>query len=265
MKFTYLTLLIVSFTAAIFAKPPVYDTLIYTHYLHETKYNVGTCDKCHENIKTSKRARDDNYADDQSCHTSGCHDIKNQDSCFVCHTNAEAMTPPKPKREIKNNHKLHEKNKIDCKVCHTYIDKHSYFTRKEMPKMVVCIDCHTKEKLNNDCEYCHTDITITMSHEGESKGWHGDLYNHSEQSCTWCHANSHCNNCHQGVASWEAHPINYRYTHKFDVFSSENNCVSCHTNSYSCDECHKKSWGKRSDHEKFVKTRTSCKACHISK
>jgi hypothetical protein len=138
-----------------------------------------------------------------------------------------------------------------------------------MPKMVVCIDCHTKEKLNNDCEYCHSDITITMSHEGESRGWHGDLYNHSQQSCNWCHTNSHCNNCHQGLASWEAHPINYRYTHKFDAFSSEDNCVSCHKNSYSCDQCHMRSWGKRKEnlgkHEKYVKDNTSCKACHISR
>ncbi len=264
-NYLYIPLFSILFVFTIYAKKTVYDTLIYTHDTHEKEYKVGNCEVCHENIKTSKRARDDNYADDQSCHTSGCHDIKDQDSCFVCHTNAEAETPPKPKHEIKNNHKIHSKNNIECKVCHTTFNEHTYFTRKEIPKMTICIDCHKKERINNDCEYCHTDITITMSHERESKDWHGQLFNQFPSSCDLCHTNSYCSKCHQGLVSQDVHPSNYLHTHKFDVFSSRSNCLTCHSSSYSCDECHKKSWGKTIDHKNILNTNTSCKSCHRSK
>ncbi len=262
MKFRNVILTFLSFTVAISAKNAVYDTIIYTHHAHEMEYEVGSCDVCHENIKKSKKARDDNYADDQSCHTSGCHDIKNQDSCFVCHTNADAPTPLKPKREVKSNHKIHNENEIECKVCHTYIGKHNYFTRKEIPSMAVCIDCHTKEKINNDCEHCHTDPTITMSHDGETVYGHGELYTQSQQVCDRCHTNSHCSGCHQGLLSRDVHPGNYLHTHKFDAFSSGNNCISCHRSSASCDGCHSRSWGRITDHKKIVKEQTSCKTCH---
>lgn len=100
------TLLLLSIASAAFGKQS-WDTLIYTHDRHEQKYKVGNCDVCHVSILKSKKARDDNYADDQSCNKTGCHDIKNQDSCFTCHTNSSAKSPLKSRREIKFSHKKH--------------------------------------------------------------------------------------------------------------------------------------------------------------
>lgn len=261
-------LFICGFTGLSSAKKVVYDTLIYTHETHRTKYDVGDCDVCHTNIAKSKRARDDNYADDQSCATEGCHDIKNQDSCFVCHTNADAPSPIKPKREIIHSHKAHAEQGIECKDCHDYIDKKYYYTRKEMVKMEVCIDCHKQEKVSTDCEQCHTSLPIVISHDGETQAGHGYLYEFSSESCNRCHSNSHCSTCHQGLVSQDVHPGNYRYTHKFDVFSSRTNCLSCHTSRNSCDGCHEKSWksfefeGNIITHKQIIKENTSCKSCH---
>jgi len=242
-----------------------YDTLIYTHSRHELIYNVGKCDACHTNIMKSTKARDDNYTDQQLCNKTGCHDIKNQDSCFVCHTNPNGKTPLKPKREIKFNHKVHINDSIDCKTCHGYIDKTYYFDRKDMPIMSACVDCHEKDGARNDCEYCHTDPAIIMSHGMDDREGHGDLYKQAPQSCETCHINNFCDKCHQGTITEDVHPHNYLYIHQFDALGPANKCFVCHDAHQSCDACHQRSWGKVLNHQNLINGTQSCTTCHKGK
>jgi len=347
IRFAILLIALGAFAAAVNGKT-AFDTLIYTHYAHETRYNVGNCDACHVSIVKSNKSRDDNYASQQqACDRIGCHDIKNHDSCFVCHTNANAKSPVKPKREIRFNHKIHLKFIIDkrsaqqptgsksellppataqdkaqaiydliekedpakaretfladrsmlkknldpeafkalssavqslgsnprpkaflgsdCKVCHGYIDKMSYFTRQDMPPMGQCIECHKKEKIQENCDFCHTDRTITRSHGMEGEGGHGDLYYKAPRSCETCHESNHCDKCHKGQTSAEVHPYNYLHLHQFDVFSGQTKCEVCHDIHQSCDGCHMKSWGKIVDHRNAINGTQSCKSCHRGK
>ncbi len=274
----FLLLLFVATIAASLEAKTAFDTLIYTHHAHETRYKAGNCDVCHVSIVKSDKARDDNYASQKACAAIGCHDIKNHDSCFVCHTNANAATPPKPKREILFSHKIHMKlngNKgqaagqafsgTDCKLCHACIDSMSYFTRKGMPPMDQCISCHKNRNVDVDCSFCHTDRTIVRSHRMEGAVGHGDLYYKAPRSCERCHENNHCDKCHKGQTAVDVHPRNYLYLHQFDVFSGRIECEACHDLHQSCDGCHVKSWGRIVDHRSAINGTQSCKSCHRGK
>lgn len=362
MKLSLAVMLMLSLVPAASGKT-VWDTLVYTHGMHETKYKVGNCDVCHVNILKSKKARDDNYADDQSCAKSGCHDIKTQDSCYVCHTNSSAKSPKKPRREIKFSHKQHaalppfpyagtvpergsakttsaktgrkaaiaeadsklmniyelfskgdtlgarelfsanrsllkkyssrdsyksvqemiswksatkpatgnsgqpqkQSLGIDCRICHSYIDSTFYYTRKEMPLMAVCLDCHENERASINCSYCHTDPSIILSHSAGSRGDHGPLSAQSPRSCETCHDNNYCGKCHSGQIAEHVHPANYLYLHSYDAFSGSMQCETCHDTRQSCDGCHQRSWGRIVDHRNMISGTTSCKSCHRSK
>jgi hypothetical protein len=264
MKRLTISFLVIFMAVGINAKSAP-DTLIFTHEAHMNKYKIGKCEACHVNILKSTKARDDNYADQQLCNKTGCHDIKNQDSCYVCHTSPNGKTPIKPKREIKFNHKVHIKKNIDCKVCHGYIEKMAYFERTDMPLMSVCMECHEKEQAGVSCELCHTDPWIVMSHGMDDRQGHGELYNRAPHACETCHLNNFCDKCHQAKIPDDVHPRNYLYVHQFDAIGTQDHCYACHDPQQFCDGCHKRTWGTIVDHQTAIRGTRSCSACHTGK
>ncbi|MFC1585395.1 cytochrome c3 family protein [Fibrobacterota bacterium] len=242
------------------SNPP--DTLIYTHLTHEKKYNVGKCETCHENILNSRRARDDNFADDMSCNVAGCHDIKDQATCHVCHTNAKGMSPVKPQREVVHSHKVHAKEGVECRECHKDIYDRTHFTREAIPDMLDCFPCHQEKRVSNKCDHCHSDPELALSH---GIGWnkeHGEVAGRDQEFCGQCHTRYHCDRCHQGLEPLTVHGGNFLHLHQFDVFEDQTQCFTCHGGARYCNDCHSRSWGRLTDHIEHVRTSGSCKECH---
>lgn len=239
------------------------DSIIYTHKKHADKYKVGDCETCHRNITKSKRSALDHYSFQEGCSGIGCHNVKNQDSCSVCHTNVKGRTPAKPFREVVFSHKGHFDEKIECLTCHAEIDTQRIFDRTRLPSMMICLNCHSKKGKTMKCNSCHTDLGLANSHSVNWETEHGKDFRENRQKCQVCHSPSHCDRCHSGKNLPFIHPANYEYTHGSDVLGGGGDCRTCHSNTAFCDRCHRAKWGREAGkHSGYVRGSKSCKECH---
>ncbi len=239
------------------------DKIIYSHKAHEDKYKVGNCETCHRKITTSRRAAFDHYSFQEGCAGVGCHNIKDKDSCSVCHTNVQGTTPPKPVREVEFSHKSHFDKKIECRVCHAEIDTQKIFDRTHIPGMMGCLHCHDKKHETMNCNACHTDANLANSHGLDWKQEHGETARENPRKCNVCHAESYCDRCHSGKDFQAVHPANYEFTHGSDVLGTGRDCQTCHDKTLFCDRCHQTKWGREpGKHHDYIKGSKSCTDCH---
>jgi len=242
---------------------PGKDKIIYTHLAHAQKYKVGACETCHRKITTSTRASFDHYSFQEGCAGVGCHNIKDKDSCSVCHTNVQGRTPPKPVREVEYSHKQHLDQKIKCTVCHTGLDTQRVFDRTGIPSMMICLHCHDKEQKTMSCAACHTDPELANTHGPDWKEEHGQNARDNADRCMVCHAASHCAACHIGKDFQAVHPANYEFIHGADVLGKGQDCQTCHNKTQFCDRCHRDKWGREpGKHHDYIKGSKSCTDCH---
>jgi hypothetical protein len=239
------------------------DKIIYTHKAHTEKYNVGNCDTCHRNITKSKRAALDHYSFQEGCSGTGCHNVQDKDSCFLCHTNVKGRTPPKPVREVEFSHQGHYEQKIKCRVCHAEVDTQRIFDRTRVPNMMICLNCHDEKHKTISCKACHTNINLANSHIMDWKEEHGRQARDNPQKCRICHASSHCDRCHFGHNKEKIHPANYEYVHGSDVLGNGGTCLVCHSKTSFCDRCHEVKWGRiKGNHKLYIQGSKSCEDCH---
>lgn len=239
------------------------DRIRYTHKAHEDKYKVGKCETCHRKITASRRAAFDHYSFQEGCAGAGCHNIKDKDSCAVCHTNVQGRTPAKPAREVEFSHKSHIDKKIECRVCHAEIDTQRIFDRTRIPGMMGCLHCHDRERKTMDCASCHTAPDLANSHGLDWSRDHGQTCRENPQQCEVCHAAGYCDRCHGGGNFQAVHPANYERFHGGDALGNGGDCQVCHDKTRFCDRCHRQKWGREPGrHQDYIKGSRTCTDCH---
>lgn len=252
-----------------------HDKLIkFSHKFH-VKESMVECTVCHYKAPSSTLSGDDLTGDHESCKT--CHEEVLENNCNYCHVNPDDIRPiPNPERHLIFSHERHAAKSIECVSCHSGLEEALYASPANMPLMELCVDCHGKKQISNDCNACHTDLLkmIPKGHlEGEFRKDHKRQarIGGTDAGCSSCHEESYCQNCHAGIGLQkfgsggdylpdpapriqlkdspkesklqQVHDMNYRYTHAADARSRRLDCNSCHEQSAFCAECHQAGGG----------------------
>jgi c(7)-type cytochrome triheme protein len=151
------------------------------------------------------------------------------------------FAPARKNPTIVFNHSKHLNFGLDCTMCHgeDLANQHP-----EMPKMMVCADCHDGADPSAEafaCTQCHTDkeFKIVRTRDAEKKKWDdiSSKFNHNVHvkratDCTVCHS--------EIMNSTKSEDNNY---------PKRANCGTCHDvsseNGYNwiqCTQCHDGTW-----------------------
>ena len=213
--------------------------IIFDHQLHVTEMEVE-CDACHPDIESSALANDKNLPTMENCED--CHDIDDDENCGMCHKDPDdpldLFNPPRP---INFNHQVHLSGGTNCTYCHGSVATTDILTESSMPKMALCMNCHTGRKASSECAVCHgSRLTLTDLHPPDWRHQHGPIASFERDYCLSCHQKeSYCVACHQGDnLTRQTHALNYAYTHGLDARSKESRCATCHDTRSFCNDCH---------------------------
>ena len=183
------------------------------------------------------------------------------------------MNVPFP--NIKFNHQLHASRGISCETCHAKVAKEALATEADLPRMAVCLECHTgaKPQPTARCGACHLTLpdgrlkvnlaiggaiataqTGRLVPSGSLRGFDahtpGFRTDHKAAGrdmsyCLNCHRQSECLDCHNGVVRpLDIHPSDYVTLHGADARRNTPDCSSCHRNQTFCIGCHQRA-GRR--------------------
>lgn len=238
----------------------------------------ATCATCHEAAAKSRSSLDNLLPTEAAC--DGCHAIdRNQPNktvppgrgpaaCVTCHPAYDASSRHVPRvripvPNIKFSHKAHIDREIECKVCHGDFVKErvGLATRKQLPKMGLCLQCHNGRKAKKTCTTCHiTDAggymktafaTGKLKPSGTLRGAGHDMLfrtNHKAAArndskyCATCHRKRFCVDCHNGVIKpMDFHPNDYITLHVIDARRNTPDCSACHRTQSFCVQCHSRS------------------------
>ena len=188
--------------------------------------------------------------------------------CSQCHSTNRDFTPS---GDLIIPHQKHAAKKVQCVECHagvahgnivernlTIEDNYqiwtSAFGEKQMsrdftePKMNTCLKCHIERNITQECQACHTSISIPPDHK--VKNWsssHGLTARLDIDYCNKCHSysvgtssimgqdkiasyargNVFCYDCHQQRPS--GHYDYWKMTHKNGIKNKDvSNCLVCH-------------------------------------
>ena len=213
-------------------------------------------------------------------------------ACQECHSGNRKYSPSS---DTVIPHGKHEAKGISCVSCHAGIahgrivergitatvavdDWNESLASLQMdfqystPRMSVCLDCHGKRKVSENCSICHSRQSIPTTHK--SDGWerqHGSAAEKDYKPCNLCHSytfnqsldlstlsvqnyiknNTFCFNCHLQKPSTHKNP-SFRQTHgNLAKTRGLENCFSCHDinknapnsnrgpiNKVYCNKCH---------------------------
>ena len=245
--------------------------LKFSHTFHVKEQGIA-CEDCHVTAKASKLSSDNLLGDHASCQS--CHDEQISSNCTFCHTSQEGIVPiATPERELIFSHEAHTATlNINCESCHQGLGEVKYASKENMPSMVSCVTCHSKEQKSTQCESCHrnfTSLTPTDHLVGDYRKEHKNLTRVGmiDVSCATCHTSENfCQDCHTGtelsgygfkrnlvtepspktsvrdtpkkLRLQQVHTLNYRFTHGIDAKSKLLDCSSCHEQQTFCADCH---------------------------
>lgn len=253
----------------------IYDNsklIKFDHKLHVK--DAGTkCEDCHTTATTSVSSKDNLNPKEATCAT--CHDVKDEKNCNFCHINSNYKKLKSTDRELNFSHKTHiENEKKQCLDCHTGLDKVKYSKESAagFPKMETCYTCHNNQKAANNCEACHTNLTVKKPNDHSKPNFlnehkFADLTS-SKNNCMMCHSDNFCQVCHsantfkgnntkdnffvpyytkEGATRIDraalqklstVHDMNFRFTHGLDANQKSFECKTCHDPVNFCSSCH---------------------------
>lgn len=195
------------------------------------------------------------------------HSIDDE-ACTQCHSTNRGITPS---GDLIIPHDKHAAKKVKCVECHSGVahgnivarkmtDDGNYqvwnqeYGQKQMsgtfaePKMNACLTCHIKRNVTQNCEACHTTISIPPDHK--VKEWdttHGRKAKGDLEYCNKCHSysvgakdvpvkdavaryargNAFCYKCHQTRPP--GHLKDWNIVHKNGAKNSDvSGCLVCH-------------------------------------
>ncbi len=250
--------------------------LRFDHKLHVGELEAD-CDDCHDAAGESRSSLDQLLPSEEPCRD--CHAIDRKQPnkavkkggaparCDACHPGytpgAQIQRLRIPTPNLKFDHKAHLDNGISCAKCHGdfVAENVGLATRDQLPKMQLCLDCHSKKRELRQCTTCHLaefgDRMKTRFPEGElspSGSLRGDRHDmgfraghrFAAQSdpdyCENCHKKSFCTDCHNGVVKpMDLHVGDYVTLHPLDARRDQTKCSSCHRLQTFCTSCHARS------------------------
>lgn len=242
----------------------------FNHSLH-VKDNGMQCKDCHANALTSVKATDNLNPLMANCES--CHDIKDQKSCNLCHYQNTYKKLVPAGRNLIFPHKYHLAEGKQCTDCHSGLDKVKYASESPVayPPMESCMNCHDKKTATNNCEACHTNLTLLTPKNHLNSNFLNEHKISSESgnnNCMMCHSDNFCQACHtvskykgenttkdfyapyytkeSGVRTdrsalqklTNVHTLNYQYTHGLDANQRSFECKTCHDPVEFCSSCH---------------------------
>jgi hypothetical protein len=226
-----------------------------------------------------------------------CHDVKDKESCDLCHTNEKSQSGWAKKQRATNFlHSGHKDEIADCTVCHG--DKAKLDDKPHKAgNHESCGICHQAEDIDGlKCAKCHRDFWFAgqnkmskYSHKDNFLKEHGEYATRSAKTCTQCHRESYCSDCHskksglkpsikypESVGRNLIHRGDWMTLHRIEAKTDESSCLKCHARK-DCSSCHTRSgvsgrsedplkrhpsgWVK--DHgDEARKNILSCASCH---
>lgn len=155
------------------------------------------------------------------------------DACRSCHVDLRTVSPS---GDLKIPHRAHVVVlRVPCVKCHAYLVHKTNPEGTHTPRMATCLTCHDGQQAANQCNACHANKAIPVSHRSPS--W---LVQHplmqAKIDCARCHAwtDHWCVQCHsQRPAS---HVANWRVIHGQAV-KANRDCEACHQAAF-CAKCH---------------------------
>ncbi len=190
------------------------------------------------------------------------------DVCNKCHSSRREITPS---GDLIVPHNKHAAKNVLCMNCHSGVGHGNIAARKVTetvaakmwtpefgaqqmspeftePKMNVCLECHIKREVTQECQACHTSISLPSDHK--EKGWgttHGKKARADLAYCNKCHSysldakdvpvkdqvaryargNVFCYDCHQNRPI--GHGKEWKMVHKQNITNRDvSGCVVCH-------------------------------------
>lgn len=188
--------------------------------------------------------------------------------CLKCHSTGRLVTPPEG---LNISHSVHLTKGIDCVDCHKsiahaqvrlkYVEKANGFTKEDAKKMYVfgnrvpmstCLKCHNGTKAPNNCNTCHKDKQMPISHDvPDWKTNHGNPALFDLKNCNFCHqfdvekqqtakirngnyqslqryarGMNFCNDCHKQRP--DKHTAIFSVTHNKNAKANKEFCLVCH-------------------------------------
>lgn len=188
--------------------------------------------------------------------------------CTKCHSGKREITPS---GDLIVPHNIHSDKEVLCMDCHSGVGHGNIASRKVTedvekrmwtpefgskqmspeftePKMNVCLDCHIKRGITQECEACHTSISLPPDHKDKVWGTsHGKKARADLAYCNKCHSysldakdvpiedriaryargNVFCYECHQKRP--DGHNQEWKMVHKQSIKSGDvSGCVVCH-------------------------------------
>lgn len=254
---------------------PMESSIIFSHEFHVAEQEIE-CITCHGSVESSTLSSDKNLPTMDEC--GNCHDTGDDESCGMCHKNAEEPTETiNPIRELIFNHQLHLQMNINCEQCHANIKSSSNPNIENLPDMKVCLTCHDNIKASKDCTTCHSSgLMIADIHPIDWLYKHELKASSDQEWCAQCHdIQSDCTSCHRGDnLTGSIHDLNYFFTHGLDASSNNLTCQKCHDNKNFCVTCHEQNMRMPLNHSKVnwllnhgleaKQDVENCAACHES-
>ena len=228
---------LISFTYFLFAQDV---ELIFSHKYHAEEVEAA-CTECHK-AEESTQATDNLLPNMETCYS--CHDEENTE-CTVCHKDPDnAIEYPRITAYISNfSHNKHINDKMTCEKCHVKVAASENILKKHLPKMALCVGCHTDISKDDYCYTCH-DKERDLKPRDHKLAWkenHGIVVKTEEESCDMCHTRESCLECHSSDnLDRNAHSLNYANNHGLYAKGNKDNCYTCHEELSFCVDCHQK-------------------------
>jgi len=244
----------------------------FDHALHVKDAGVA-CQDCHAGAVNSVSSKDNLNPKKANC--SGCHDVKDEKTCNLCHYEGVYKKLKTNKTELIFSHKQHiDSEKKQCVDCHGGLDnvKFSKESKTAFANMESCYSCHNTQKASNNCESCHSNLTNLTPVNHRSPNFLNEHkaadFSSGKNNCMMCHSDNLCQACHSPVGFngnntkqgfyapyytketgvrtdrtalqklTTAHSLNYKFTHGLDANQKSFECKTCHETSTFCAECH---------------------------
>lgn len=213
--------------------------------------------------------------------------------CVSCHSKNRKITPS---GDLIVPHEKHAAKNVHCVECHSGVAHGNIVARKMTvdgnyqvwtaeygkkqmdkqyteTKMDTCVKCHIKRNVTQECQACHSAISVPQDHKAKTWGTaHGLKARADINYCNKCHSysvgnepvqikdsvvkyareNVFCYDCHQKRPL--SHTENWDMTHKKAIVNRDvTNCLVCHDidkhdPSYkavptNCGKCHGQQYG----------------------
>jgi hypothetical protein len=256
--------------------PPQQIPLAFDHAQHLAK--GAECLDCHPRAAESRSSLDNLIPTEEACED--CHPIDRSKPlkerpagaaparCDACHVGFDPAVGAVrrvdiPRPNIKFDHAAHVSRDIDCATCHGDFAAEGVklATRDQLPKMLLCLQCHDNRKASKQCTTCHlaaggwrmqTEFRQgTLKPSGSLRGaahtpmfrtQHKTAAQNDPRFCESCHKKEFCIDCHNGpLKPMDVHAGDYITLHPIEARRNQPDCSSCHRLQTFCVGCHSRS------------------------